>query len=46
MQPWLAGTRVFFVCACVVGKWIGLASQYLWAWFLVCAKLGLVDQSD
>lgn len=36
----------FFLCACVVGKWIGLAAQYLWAWFLVCAKLGLVDQSD
>lgn len=36
--------KVFFVC--VVGKGIRRAAQYLWAWFLMCAKLGLVDQDD
>lgn len=31
---------------CVVEKWIGLAALYLWAWFLICVILGLVDQGD
>lgn len=33
-------------CVCVAEKWIGLVALYVWAWFLICANLGLVDQGD